>query len=614
MSLENPQSQEPTEITPEQLQKKYYDILQTSVSPENITTFFDDALDEFVEIAESAKVAFQKKNPDATALQGADFEDQAFHEMGLEKLDETLEVVAQKMHTMNEIKKFIQIETTLSDTVFVPPQPGEYGIKRGSGEGMEQKKMLPRLIALLYILEHDLDLPLQEGEEDDDTDEYDVDEKNANEQITLLTNDTIFPNTTMLKATTQKNISIQEGSTLDSMMRKQPYFKVCIASLERIIYLCNEEGNASFIFDTQAIQENNISTKQLDETDKGLFKEMFIQNPTLGRRIIQSKFWRENMLQALTETFNQTKKTKLETVLKPMQSKSDFESKKQYPEKKEGWESESVIAKKFDFDRHTIRKVAQFYQKEYPDGIEIIEGFSVRYSREIQNKIEGYFSQYPKKEDNYVTTSNIAKGVGKDIESINNYIKKQKELIQTNHPEWIKIIRTVDDKRVVCIYCHPDLEKSIIEHFESIPKFKEGWKNIPMLADELGNSYHTIKKYIEITFRKEHPDWFEDQEMSNGHVSPCVHPNIWMSTICHFKELNKIPYAIDGWETLTSLYTQGVSSIPTMQKFLDKQGYRSMYPKRFKLMKTRGNVVAEHVSPEIVDAIKVAFNLKKSSD
>ena len=65
-----------------------------------------------------------------------------------------------------------------------------------------------------------------------------------------------------------KNIPIKEGITTSKMMRQTSYTRVEISDLERVVYICDEEGNASYIFDARKLAEQKITLEELDLDDK----------------------------------------------------------------------------------------------------------------------------------------------------------------------------------------------------------------------------------------------------------------------------------------------------------------------------------------------------------
>jgi hypothetical protein len=89
-----------------------------------------------------------------------------------------------------------------------------------------------------------------------------------------------------------QELSILEGEITSEMMRHSPYYRVTIDSLNRVAYICDEEGNATYIFDTAILTENGIDIHTIDLDSKDEKNELIRKYPGCGIRIVQSKHWR----------------------------------------------------------------------------------------------------------------------------------------------------------------------------------------------------------------------------------------------------------------------------------------------------------------------------------
>jgi hypothetical protein len=95
-----------------------------------------------------------------------------------------------------------------------------------SGSGTyEAPRKLDRLVTLAYILERDFD---------------------------------IDPST----------VRYVQGSTTDTMLRQEPYVRVEIEDLNRVVYVCDEEGNASYVFDAEVLEQLGITPPELDKHEQ----------------------------------------------------------------------------------------------------------------------------------------------------------------------------------------------------------------------------------------------------------------------------------------------------------------------------------------------------------
>ena len=105
------------------------------------------------------------------------------------------------------------------------------------------------------------------------------------------------------------------------MMRQTPYVRVQIPGLNRLVYVCDEEENASYIFDTEKMKEiPDLTVEDIDLETKMDRDEMIEKCPGIGARVIQSKNWRGVISKYLeSELIEQIESTK-----KP---RSEFEKK-----------------------------------------------------------------------------------------------------------------------------------------------------------------------------------------------------------------------------------------------------------------------------------------------
>ncbi|MDD5721186.1 MAG: hypothetical protein PHT16_01925 [Candidatus Pacebacteria bacterium] len=149
----------------------------------------------------------------------------------------------------------------------------------------EAKKMFPRLLTLFYILENDFE---------------------------------ILP----------QNVLIKEGIVTNQMMRQTPYVRVEMPDLERVAYICDEEGNVSYIFDTAKFAEKGLTLEELDIEDKGDKNSLIEKYPGIGVRIIQTKNWRNQIEIALQEEIPKIQKEIIKT--NKIEPKSEFKERRNW--------------------------------------------------------------------------------------------------------------------------------------------------------------------------------------------------------------------------------------------------------------------------------------------
>jgi len=236
-------------------------ILHKQLTIENIETFADEALSETVKLTDDILAEYRTNPnvyPNQIPLNNQVQEDDAFAILGLPNINEILQSITEVKDSIDSLKKYINIKTENEDTVITPPQ-ADLGTKIEGGSGIfVEKKMFPRLLTLMYILEHDFD---------------------------LLPTD----------------IHITQGAVTPDMIRKTPYVRVEIPDLERVVYICDEEGNASYVFDTAKLIEQGLTLLEIDIDDKGGKNSLIASHYGIGIRIVQSPNWRTHVAENLRE-------------------------------------------------------------------------------------------------------------------------------------------------------------------------------------------------------------------------------------------------------------------------------------------------------------------------
>ncbi len=312
----NPTPAKSLESLKETFKKRLNAILYKQLTVENIETFADEALSGTVKLTDDI-LAEYKTNPNLhlnqIPLDKREQENEAYAILGLPNISEILQSIINVKEKIDAIGKYINRNNEVTDEVMIPAQADSLlEIKSGSGKGIENKKFIPRLLILLYILEIDFEIPKEE-------------------------------------------IKIAEGTIAPGMVRQTPYVRVEVSDIERVIYICDEEGNASFVFDTDKLEKAGIKIENLDISDKGAIKKLLAEQPGIGARIIQTKYWRTNMVELLGNPIpEKIQEEKEDTTEEPSQLVSEFRKR----EKKEF----------LPFDKFQA-EIRNLYSKEKEDNV-----------------------------------------------------------------------------------------------------------------------------------------------------------------------------------------------------------------------------------------------------
>jgi hypothetical protein len=148
-------------------------------------------------------------------------EDAALKHFGLEDVEGILRNLEDKASQFAVIDQVIAQANEASD-VFVPPDSAPVPKATGSGTGMEKKGKQPKLENLLFVLMNDFGI--------------DPDDPEA--------------------------VSIVRGSVNTNMMREESYYQVTVPGIDKVILVCQEYGNATFVFNGEWVREQVNSNQE----------------------------------------------------------------------------------------------------------------------------------------------------------------------------------------------------------------------------------------------------------------------------------------------------------------------------------------------------------------
>ncbi len=255
--------------TEQEFQRDLEEILSRNLPMEYVDQFFEKALSDLAGLSERVRNAYLAQEPDKTALSSRAIEDNAFDHFHLKKIDPYLEQAGRKIEELRGIDLFIQKNIVSIPEIITPPKEGEYEIVPGAGADWT-KKMWPRLKTLLYIL------------------------KSNGVNLETLPRPMI-------------------GTITPDMMRKTSYVTVEITDFHRVVQLCDEIGNATYVFDTESLREAGIDIERLNAITKEEKNALIEQYPEIGRRMVDNGYWVSRIEELLyAEKFSDLdKRTKL---------------------------------------------------------------------------------------------------------------------------------------------------------------------------------------------------------------------------------------------------------------------------------------------------------------
>ncbi len=256
MGLEAHSNAEPTlkEAPVEDLKQMLQAILSKPLSPENIGTYFDETLEQVVELVDKACARYHALHPDITIptiiLSGAELEDAAFAHFGLSSIPETLDLISKKSETLRMATEYLGTAVHTVPEVILPPsaQGHERGPStRDSDLDSSEEVVASRLQTLVYIL--------------------------ADQGVKL------------------DEVHVEQGVLTDEMRRRVSYAVVKIPELDRTVFVCDASRNATFMLDTSVLDRTGIDFASLAGISKDALNALFDAWPGLGVRITYSPTW-----------------------------------------------------------------------------------------------------------------------------------------------------------------------------------------------------------------------------------------------------------------------------------------------------------------------------------
>ena len=240
---------------------EYYErldaILSTPLTPENISSFGDIALEKTIELVEEATNSYQRQ-PTVEFESKAEQEEAAARYFKLRAIDEVLDNLIKKSAQISSLDQLIG-RATLTNGIIVPPDQLTRG--RNKENGFKPKNTLDRLKATLFILQNDFGVDV-----------------NDQEQMTLT-----------------------KGEVTDKITRGESYYSVNAPLLKRTILVCDEEGNVSYVFNSDLLSHEGLSEEIIINFTKSELNELLVSNPSLGQRVIYSQYFVSNMRRAIND-------------------------------------------------------------------------------------------------------------------------------------------------------------------------------------------------------------------------------------------------------------------------------------------------------------------------
>ena len=461
-------------------------ILDVELNVENINSYTTDAFNRLVAFADK-KIADYRKIESVENLSYTEIEDVAFKYYGLESINSILDYIADKSKEIRDLDKIIDSADKVDNVIVQPDVVSQNISNNGNGE-FKEKRMIDRLKTVLFVLKEDFDVDLND----------------------------------------EANFKIQKGIVSKNMMRKTSYYLVNASAINRTILICDEEGNASYVFDSKKIEEKKINNDSLINYTKSELNDLLKEDPEIGRRVIYSK---EGFVPRIIDSI----KNPISTIPDEFSPRlKDMSFSYLYPKHPENYLSINGIAEKFEISHVLVSKVIKDIEDQlgevgkYKFGTVTTLGYSPDQQEIIKKSFQEKGLLKPEVPENYLSINGIAEKfnvcptsvskVIKDIEDqlgdINKYrfkgkitsgyspdqqeiIKKyldEKGLLKPEVPEGYLSMKGITEKFEISDFLVSKVIKDIEDQLGEVGKYKFGAVTTSGYSQE---QQEIIKNYLQ---------------------------------------------------------------------------------------------------------------------
>ena len=430
----------------------YNHILDTKLTPDNIDDYADKALEDLIDLINQASRQYEHNPTIPTDMNKREHEEHILAQFGLINIEQTLDHIANISEDLRDIDNIIndlEAKSTERRDIILPPDERSVNISPSNGS-FREKNSVSRLKTTLFAIQQ----------------EFGYDLRDAN------------------------NVQLNRGVVTDDMMRNESYTQITLPEQNRTIFVCDEEGNATFIFDTtKTLDQTGFSSNELTNCTKQELAEFIYEHPDIGRRIVYSKNFVDKMVGTLTEDIpinnNEPTIAKNKKYLQPTK-KPDTE--RGNPEKApEGYLTLRALADEIGVDRTTLLKIVdQIEDLGEVEQYRSRNGVTFFYSPEQQDKIRRAVPE--KAPEGYLTLQALADEIGVYRTTLRKVIDQIEDLGK------VEKYRSSGGSGITSFYS-PEQQDKIRQ---AVPeKAPEGYLTLRALADEIGTARETLLKIVD---------------------------------------------------------------------------------------------------------------------
>jgi hypothetical protein len=391
----------------------------------------------------------------------------------------------------------------------------------------------------------------------------------------------IIPRSTMLMETLTEmglKYSVIEGKNDSKMVRKLSYLIFAIPSMQKLVLVNDEEGNATFIIHKTQQEEwqDYIKKTKAELSEMSCDLVSSFNYPDKNKEGHEEK-WKEKIKSLLINGAEQIKSA-------------------ESTEAPEGWSIAYNLAVRLNGNQGTVKSFAEEYRLEHPEWFNMYKNqrgsMSEHYSPELVKIITDRYNGFKSVPDGWLNIEILMKEIGVSKKTLRNHV----EVYRQEHPGWFELHEDISGKRE--IYFHPDLVKLIRGKFKDNTPPPNGWLSAAPIMELVKSDLRTVKKYLE-NHKTDHPEWFKNCRDIKGEIREYYSPEL--------VEIIKNDYepAPNGWVVMASLAKSLKKDHGMMKDFV--RPYKISNPEWFKNYRDRGGPKREFLSPELVEMVRKNF-------
>ena len=425
-------------------------ILDKPLTVERIDNYASEAVDELILLI-NQKVSDYQSCHNTSDWDDKVIEDMAMKYYGLEKVESYLDFLAEKDEEIRNLDRVINEAQKISEVVIKPDKTN--GSVVGNGGEFKDKKTINRVKTILFILKEDFDV--------------DVDD--------------------------EKQLKLIQGIIEQNMMRESSYFLVSVPNIGRKLLVCDEEGNASYVFNSKVLKDKNISDDSLINFTKTELNELIQNNKTLGKRVTYSK---NGFVPRIIEAIKHPNSSLADEVTDEMKNTGKYLYKKA--------ESDELscrsLAKKLEMSNTTLGKIISSIDPEELGQVNLrkfrtktVPAYTLEQQKLIIKKAEEHGLFIPPPEEGELSCTGLSKKIGVGDISL-------RDIISDIDPEELGSVKQKKFGPQITLAYTPKQQEIIIkkakEHGLLSPPSDDDELSCNGLAKKLGTDNNFINKII----------------------------------------------------------------------------------------------------------------------